>query len=98
MKDSFAFILPLYFEALNRVNNLVYNIFPLTDDECIDECIHGFGVHGGMAACDDDGVSLVAVYGVDRDPSEIENIECVGIKSLIGEGKANEVEAGQRSL
>ena len=71
------------------------NFFTLTDHKCIDERVHRFGVHGGMSTGDDDGVSLVTVNRADGDSGQIQHIEGVGVESLVGEGKADDIEACQ---
>ena len=50
------------------------------------------GVEGGVPAGDDDGVRLVAVGRVQRDPGEVERLEQVRVAELGGEADAEQVE------
>ena len=65
------------------------------DRKCVNESVHRFGVGGGMPTGDDDRVGLVALCRTDGNARQVEDVEGVCVESLIGQGKADQVEAGQ---
>ncbi len=85
----------LTFEFLHRVDDIVNDFLALADHERVDEGMHRLGVHGGVSTGDDDGMGLITVLRADRDAGQVEDVEGVGVESLVGQGKADQVEAGQ---
>ncbi len=82
--------------ALQDIDDLVDDFLALADDKGIDEGVHRLGVHGGVSAGDDDRVPLVALRRPHRDARQVEHVERVGVERLVGQGKADQVEVGQR--
>ena len=89
MEEGIAFVFPLSFECLYRVDDIVNDFFTLADGERVNEGVHGFGIGGGMSTGDDERVRFVSVCGAEGNACEVENVESVGVESLVGEGKAD---------
>jgi hypothetical protein len=75
--------------SLNRIDDVVNDLFALSNNERIDEGIHWLGIHGGVSAGDDDGVTLVPFLCAEGNTAKVEDVEGVGVQRLIREGKTN---------
>ena len=81
--------------GLNDIDDIVDDFLALADDKRVDEGVHRFGVGRGMSARDDDGIGFAALNGTDGDSGQIQDVECVSVKSFVGQGKADQVESAQ---
>ena len=78
--------------GLHGARNVQDHLFAFPDGESVDEFGHRFGVVGGMAARDHQRVTLVALFGAQGHPRQVQHVEHVGIKLLVGDADRQDVE------
>src|SRR5450759_2293519 len=86
-------ILPLY--LLHDVDYFLNDFFSLTDHKCVNESMHRFRIKAGVTAGDDEGICGSAIGGAERNPSQVEHVESIGVEGLIRKGETQDVKSCQ---
>ena len=89
---------PLGLPGADEVGDVEDGLLAVADDRRVDEVGDRFGVEGGVATGQHDGIVVAAVPGLKRDAREIQGGEHVGVAEFGGEGQAEDVEGPHRPV
>ncbi len=86
------------FPILVAAHNLQDHFLPFADHESVDEGRHRFRIVGGVAAGDDQRLFFRSFRAMQWNSGQIEQVEGIGIKRLVGQRDSQNIEFGNRVL
>ena len=83
---------PVALTGAEYLQKFEYDFFSFTDDEQVDEVGHWLRIKGTAAAGDYQGVRVVPLVAEQRDLSQVEHIQDIGVGKLIAQRKTDDIE------